>query len=56
MAKKYLITISDDYVNDIEDYTNIDIDGEGIVWYLFSYDGGKLSEWEPVGTIQEVEK
>jgi len=53
MAKRYLITISDDYINDIKDYTDIHIDEEGIVWYLFSYDGGKISEWEPVGTIKE---
>lgn len=54
--KQYLITISDMYENDIKDYTDIHIDEEGIVWYLFSYDGGKVSEWEPVGTIKEVEK
>ena len=53
MAKKYLITISDDYVNDIKDYTDIHIDEEGIVWYLFSYEGGKTSEWIPVGTMEE---
>ncbi len=54
MAKKYLITISDDYINDIEDFTDIHIDDEGIVWYLFSYNGGKISEWEPDGVVEEV--
>ena len=39
MKEKYLIKISDDYVNDIKDFTDIHIDEEGIVWYLFSYDG-----------------
>jgi hypothetical protein len=52
--KKFQITISDSYENDIEDFTNIHIDDEGIVWYLFSYDGGKISEWEPVGVMEEA--
>ena len=56
MAKRYLITISDDYVNDIEEYSMLHIDDDGIVWYLFSYNGGKISEYEPVGTIQEVKE
>lgn len=51
--KKYIITISDFYENDIKDYSNIYIDEDGMVWYLFSYDNGKLSEWEAVGVIKE---
>ena len=56
MAKRYLITISDDYMNDIKEYDRIRIDDEGIVWYEFSYDNGRLGEDEPVGTIKEVEE
>jgi len=56
MAKRYLITISDDYVNDIKEYDCLRIDDEGIVWYEFSYDNGRFGEDEPVGVIKEVKE
>lgn len=54
MVNKFLIKISDDYVNDIKEYDRIRIDDEGIVWYEFSYDNGRLGEEEPVGIMKEI--
>ena len=44
------------YENDIKDFSNISIDDDGIVWYLFEYDGGKLSEYESVGVMEEFKE
>lgn len=52
--KKFLIEIDDMYENDIKEYDNIRIDDEGIVWYRFIYDNGRLSEDEPVGVMKEI--
>ena len=54
MVNKFLIKISDDYVDDIKEYDRIRIDDEGVVWYSYSYDNGRLGEDIPVGVMKEV--
>ena len=54
MVEKYIIKISDDYVNDIEELDRLRIDDEGIVWYEYSYDNGRLGEDIPIGVIEEI--
>ena len=56
MVNKFLIKISDDYVDDIKEYDRIRIDDEGIVWYEYSYDNGRLGEDIPVGVMEEVKE
>jgi len=56
MAKRYLITISDDCVNDIEEIDRMTIDDEGIVWYNYCYADGAFGESLPVGVIEEVKE
>ena len=44
------------YENDIKEFDNIHIEDDGVVWYLFSYGGGKISEYEPVGVMKGLEE
>ena len=55
MAKKFLITIDDMYENDIKELDKLSIDDEGIVWYNFCYDNGRLGETEPVGVLHLID-
>lgn len=56
MAKKYQITISDDYADDIKEYDCIRIDDGGVVWYEYSYDNGRLGEDIPVGVMEKFKE
>ena len=54
MVEKYIIKISDDYVNDIEELDRMTIDDEGIVWYNYCYADGAYGESLPIGVIEEI--
>lgn len=54
MVNKFLIKISDDCVNDVKELDRLRIDDEGIVWYEYIYDNGRLGEDIPIGVIEEI--